>query len=284
MYLANIDFDALIREDVPYFDLTGFELGLDHEKARIACFTREECVVCGTEEAREIFRRLGIETISMVHSGSIAQPGDELIAGTGEAAEILTAWKPVQNLIDHTSGIATKTRRFADRVNAVNPDIAVLTTRKMFSGTKALAIKAVMAGGAVPHRLGLSETILVFSQHIALLGGFDRLLERIPQMKNKCCEKKILIETSDLEEALACLRAGADGIQLEKLSPEALDQICIDIRREFPDAVLLGAGGINESNAEEYAKTGIDGIVTTSLYTAKPIDIGVRIAAVSQPL
>ena len=55
MYLANVDFDALIREDVPYFDLTSFELGLDHEPARIACFTRENCVVCGTEEAAEIF-------------------------------------------------------------------------------------------------------------------------------------------------------------------------------------------------------------------------------------
>lgn len=279
MYLANVDFDALIREDVPYFDLTGFELGIDHEKARIACFTREECVVCGTEEAREIFRRMGIETISMMDSGSIAQPGSELIAGTGEATEILTVWKPVQNLIDHTSGIATKTRRFTDIVHSVNPDIAVLTTRKMFSGTKALAIKAIMAGGAVPHRLGLSETILVFSQHIGLIGGFDKLLERIPPMKNKCCEKKILVETSDPEKALACLRAGADGIQLEKLSPEALRTICDDIRKEFPGAVLLAAGGINESNAAEYARAAINGIVTTSLYTAKPTDVGVRITA-----
>lgn len=277
MYLANVDFDALIREDVPFFDLTSFELGLDREKARIACFTREDCVVCGTEEADEIFRRLGIETQSLIYSGESARAGDELIVGTGESVKVLTAWKVIQNLIDHTSGIATKTKKFTDTVHAINPDLAVLTTRKMFSGTRALSIKAIMAGGAVPHRLGISETILIFAQHINLLGGFEILLERLSSMKYSCCEKKILVETSDLNQALACLRAGADGIQLEKLSAEELKQICAEIRKEYPDAVLLGAGGINEENVSEYARASINGIVTTSLYNAKPVDVGVRI-------
>ena len=280
MYLANIDFDELIREDVPYFDLTGFELGLDHEKARISCFTREECIVCGTEEAREIFRRLGIETLSMLDSGTQASPGDELIAGAGEASAVLTAWKVVQNLIDHTSGIATRTRAFTAAAHAVRPDLAVLTTRKMFSGTRALSIKAIMAGGAVPHRLGISETILIFSQHVNLLGGFDRLLKKIPEMKYTCCEKKILVETSELQKALACLKAGADGIQLEKLSPTDLKNICSEIRQHYPDAVLLAAGGINETNITQYAEADINGVVTTSLYTSKPVDIGVRIVPV----
>lgn len=50
MYLAKADFDALIREDVPYFDLTSFALGIDSQAADIAYFTREDCVVCGSEE------------------------------------------------------------------------------------------------------------------------------------------------------------------------------------------------------------------------------------------
>lgn len=277
MYLANVDFDALIREDVPYFDLTSFELGLDHQPARIAVFTREDCIVCGTEEAREIFRRLGIETLSMKWSGEEAHPGDELIVGQGEATAVLTAWKVVQNLIDHTSGIATKTGRFVKLVHGENPEISVLTTRKMYSGTKALSMKAIMAGGALPHRLGTSETILVFQQHINLLGGFDRMLAKLPEIKRSSCEKKILVETGDTEKALQCLRAGADGIQIEKLGPQELTEMCNAIRAEFPKAVLLAAGGINENNAAAYAATPIDGIVTTSLYTAKPVDIGVKI-------
>lgn len=277
MYLAQIDFDALIREDVPYFDLTGFALGLDRQAARISCFTREDCVVCGTEEADEIFRRLRIETVQMHPSGSAVPAGTELITGVGAANKVLTAWKVVQNLLDHTSGIATKARRLVDAAHAVNPELSVLTTRKMFPGTKALAIKGIMAGGALPHRLGLSETVLVFQQHLNLLGGMEAFLQKLPELKRSCCEKKILVETSSAETALELCRAGADGIQFEKLPPDGLREACEAVAAQFPQAVLLAAGGINEKNVAEYAKAKIHGVVTTSLYTAQPIDVGVRI-------
>lgn len=39
----------------------------------------------------------------------------------------------------------------------------VATTRKSFPGTKKVAIKGIAAGGAIPHRLGLLEAILVLS-------------------------------------------------------------------------------------------------------------------------
>lgn len=277
MYMAQIDIDALIREDVPYFDLTSFALGLDRQTASITCFTRQDCVVCGTEEADAVFRHLGIKTLYLQESGTKASAGADLISGLGQAGSVLTAWKVIQNLIDHTSGIATKTRRLVDAARAVNPTVSVLTTRKMFPGTKALALKGIMAGGAMPHRLGLSETVLVFSQHIGLSGGMDLFLQRLPELRHSCCEKKILVETGDTETALRLLRAGADGIQFEKLKPDALYSASETIRAEFPHAILLAAGGINEDNVCSYARAPIAGVVTTSLYTAKPIDVGVRI-------
>ena len=47
---------------------------------------------------------------------------------------------------------------------------AVACTRKNVQGTKRFAVAAVKAGGAVMHRLGLSETVLVFPEHCAFLG------------------------------------------------------------------------------------------------------------------
>jgi hypothetical protein len=47
---------------------------------------------------------------------------------------------------------------------------AVACTRKNVPGTKRFAVAAVKAGGAVMHRLGLSETVLVFPEHCAFLG------------------------------------------------------------------------------------------------------------------
>lgn len=277
MYVAKIDLDSLIREDVPYFDLTSFALGLDQQAARIACFTRQDCVVCGTEEADAVFRRLRIETVQMQSSGVSVPAGTELITGVGDASNVFTAWKVVQNLLDHASGIATKARKLVDAARAVNPGLSILTTRKMFPGTRALSIKGIMAGGAMPHRLGLSETVLVFQQHINLLGGMEQFFKKLPELKRSCCEKKILVETSSAQTALELCRAGADGIQFEKMPADALYEACEAVAKEFPKAVLLAAGGINEKNVAEYARAKIQGIVTTSLYTAQPIDVGVRI-------
>jgi molybdenum transport protein len=134
-----------------------------------------------------------------------------------------------------------------------------------------------MSGGAMPHRLGLSETVLIFKQHIELIGGFKALLAKMPELKIECIEKKILAETNDYGEARTLCEVGVDGIQFDKMPTSALKEVAAKIKKEFPKVILLAAGGVNEKNISEYAETNVDGIVTTSLYNAAPTDIGVRI-------
>ncbi|MCL2856718.1 MAG: ModD protein [Oscillospiraceae bacterium] len=277
MFIAIEEIDRLIKEDVPYIDLTSWSLGIGDQLGRIAYFTRDEAVACGTEEVKMIFERLSIKTEQLIPSGTAAKPGDELICGTGRACDINIAWKVGQNILDHCSGIATKTRKMVQIVKEANPNVAVLTTRKGFPGTKSLAIKSIMVGGATPHRLGLSETVLIFKQHIDYIGGFEALLAKIPELRIECCEKKVLVESTEYEQARLLCEAGVDGIQFDKLSAEALKEAVAKLRAEFPKVIFLAAGGVNEKNAAEYAKTNVDGIVTTSLYSAEPIDVGVKI-------
>jgi molybdenum transport protein len=277
MFLSIAEIDRLIKEDVPYIDLTSWSLGINEQAGRISYFTREDAVACGTEEVRMIFDRLNIKTEQLVASGKTVTAGAELISGIGCGSDINMAWKVGQNILDHCSGIATKTRRMVQLVKASNPNVAVLTTRKGFPGTKSLAIKAIMAGGATPHRLGLSETVLIFKQHIDFIGGLDALLHKMPELKVECCEKKIIVESSNYDEAKILCAAGVDGIQFDKISAAALKEVVAKLKGEFPNIIFLVAGGVNETNAAEYAKTNVDGIVTTSLYSAKPIDVGVRI-------
>ena len=282
MFLSTEDIDRFIREDVPYIDLTGHSLGINGQPARIAYFTRQDAVACGTEEVEMIFKRLNISTERLVPSGTLVTQGQELVSGTGRADNIHIAWKVGQNILDHCSGIATKARTMVQCVKAVNPNVSVLTTRKGFPGTKPLAIKSVMAGGATPHRLGLSETVLIFKQHIDCIGGFDALLAKLPVLRADCCEKKIIAESSAYAQARLLCEAGADGIQFDKLSAPDLKEAVAALRADFPHIVCLSAGGINETNAAEYAATGVNGIVTTSLYSAEPIDIGVTISLVKE--
>lgn len=276
-FISINEIDRLINEDVPYIDLTSWALGIREQVGQITYFTRDDAVVCGTEEVRAIFDRLHIEMDHMVPSGRQVIAGSELITGTGRAEDLHMAWKVGQNILDSCSGIATKTKKMVDIVKAANPNMAILTTRKGFPGTKALATKAIMAGGAMPHRLGLSETILIFKQHLNFIGGFDGLLKKLPEIKAECCEKKIIVEATTLDQAIELCRAGVDGIQFDKMSVAELINAVKNLRDEFPDKVLLAAGGINETNIAEYAQTNVNGLVTTSLYSAKPIDVGVRI-------
>ena len=277
MFISIEEIDRFIKEDVPYIDLTSWSLGIRDQRGCISYFTRDESVVCGTEEVKMIFERFNIKPEQFVPSGADVKPGDELISGTGRGCDIHMAWKVGQNILEHCSGIATKTRQMVKLVKECNPHVSILTTRKGFPGAKALSVKAVMAGGAIPHRLGLSETVLIFKHHINYIGGFESLLSGIPALKSECCEKKILVETNDYNEAKKLCKAGVDGIQFDKISAADLKDIAEKLKNEFPQAVLLAAGGINEKNAAEYAQTNINGIVTTSLYTAKPVDIGVTI-------
>jgi molybdenum transport protein len=53
---------------------------------------------------------------------------------------------------------------------------------------------------------------------------------------------------------------------------------CVRLKKEFPHLLLSATGGIGEQNIVAYAQTGVDFIVTSSPYHAKPADIKVMIS------
>lgn len=61
--------DQLIAEDMPYIDLTTEVLGIGGKTERMEFFTREACVLCGTEEAARICAKVGVQVKSMLSSG-----------------------------------------------------------------------------------------------------------------------------------------------------------------------------------------------------------------------
>ncbi|MEQ8155685.1 MAG: ModD protein [Clostridiaceae bacterium] len=280
MYFSDETIDRLIKEDVPYIDLTTLVLGISGQRGRIGYFSREDAVVCGTEEVKRIFAKFNIDVTMSCSSGSLIKKGDTFLEGEGNVEDLHMAWKLCQNILDYSSGIATQTRRLADKAQAINPDLHIITTRKSAPGTKELAIKAVVSGGGFPHRLGLSETILIFRQHLNFLGGVEELIKNLKKIKAKSCEKKVIAEVESLNEAVDLCINGIDGVQFDKLSPEELMECVETLKAINPDMVILAAGGINETNIEKYAQTGIDAVVTTSVYYAKPIDIGCKIEPV----
>ena len=273
--ISDARIDGFIAEDVPYVDLTCAVLGIGDEPGEMDYFTREDCVLAGTEVVRRIMGKLGCEVVAAEPSGTRVAAGGTFVTVRGASADLHAAWKVCLNVFDHCSAVATKTRAMVDAAHGANPHCEVLTTRKSQPGAKDLLTSAVMAGGAFPHRLGLSETVLVFDHHLTFFGGFDAFVEQLPAIKARCIEKKLFVE-ADAARARVLAAAGVDGIQFDKVPVDELGPLVAELRAIDPHVTLVAAGGINPGNAAAYAATGVDGLATTAPFAAKPLDMSVR--------
>ncbi len=276
--LNDHELEALLAEDVPYGDLTTASLGINDQRARITFATRSHpLVVSCTEEAVRLCGLYGLEIEGFVRSGTVVPPQSVFLEAHGEAGHIHRIWKSVQNLLDYAGGIATYTQEAVLLARSINPDIVVATTRKTTPFTKKIAIKAVESGGGVAHRLGLSESILIFNYHRVFFPAEEAFAEALSKTKKANPEKKIVMEASDFDEALKFARLGADILQLEKFPLTKLSDAVQMLRADYPHITLIATGGISTKNIAEYAATGVDMIVTSSPYSAQPADIKVRI-------
>ena len=275
VWFSEARIDQLIAEDVPYLDLTSEVLGVGDQPGEMEYYTREDCVLAGVGVVGKIAQHLGCEVLDARNDGERVPAGESFMTLRGPASALHQVWKVGLNTLDHLSAVATKTRQMVDAVHAVNPRCEILTTRKSMPGAKDLLTLGVRAGGAWPHRLGLSETVLVFDHHITFLGGFEAFLEQLPAIRSRCVEKKLFVEAGE-EHARLLARAGVDGIQFDKVPVDRLADLVQELRGIDPRLTLVAAGGINPSNVAAYAATGIDGIAATAPFSAKPLDMSVR--------
>ena len=266
-----------LADDVRLGDLTTHLLGIGPQPALMTFAAREPLVVAGAEEAARIVEMTGASVDLHAPSGTALAGGEAILAASGPAAALHRSWKVAQTLVEIASGIATSARRVVEAARSVRPDVAVACTRKTVPGAKLLSIKAIMAGGATPHRLGLSETILVFEEHRCFLANTSpsQIVERL---RRGGPEKKIVIEVATPAAALQWAKAGADVIQAEKFSPADIAVAVADFRHAGIPALLAAAGGVTAENAAAYAQAGADILVTSAPYSAKPRDVQVKLA------
>lgn len=275
--IFDSEIEALIKEDVPYFDLTSEILELNHDSCCMNFYTKDRVVLSCIEEACRVIKMVGGEVCFYQKSGYEAEPKELILKAKGSAKELIKAWKVAQNLIEYQSAIATETKKMVQIAKAINPNCEVLTTRKSVPLTKKLSIKSILVGGAYPHRLGVSETILIFLEHINIYGGVEKLLNNFDEIKSKAIEKKVAVELKSIEFATQFATKGVDIIQFDKLNLEDLSKITPILKAINRDLKILSAGGINLQNIADYVKCGVDGVVLSAVYFAKPIDIKVEI-------
>lgn len=269
--LTNTQLQTLLQEDAPYGDLTTHSLGLDARPAHITFHARQAMTVCGTEEACRLFELSGASANLVTPSGTAVPAGELLLHASGAASSLHRGWKIAQTLMEWASGLSTATASIVAAANGVT----VACTRKNVPGTKALSAKAVKSGGAIMHRLGLSESILLFAEHRLFLN--EAPAQTIARLRHQQPEKKLAVEVADVAEALAWAQAGADVLQLEKFTPEAVAacRLALEGSGLAVGPLISAAGGIRADNAAAYVAAGADFLVTSSPYWAPPKDVQV---------
>jgi molybdenum transport protein len=275
-FLSDSLLAEFLADDTGSGDLTTHLLGIGGRPAAMNFAARDPLVLAGAEEAARMIEMTGARVELHVRSGTALKSGGAILTASGPAAALHRSWKAAQTLVEIASGIATAARRIVEAARAVQPSIAIACTRKTVPGAKLLSIKAIMAGGALPHRLGLSETILVFEEHRRFLADASPD-EIVGRLRRGSPEKKIVIEVATPADAMLWAKAGADVIQAEKFSPADIGVTVEHLRRADVSALLAAAGGINLENAANYARAGADILVTSAPYTARPLDVQVSL-------
>lgn len=282
MILSDRLLDDLVAQDAPFGDLTTSALGIDGRPGRISFAARDGMTLCCAEEAARMIERAGAKPRLLRTSGDAIAAGEVFLEGEGTAAALHVVWKTAQTLMEYASGMASAARRIVDAARAVNPDIAVECTRKNLPGSRAIAVRAVQAGGAQMHRLGLSGSLLVFPEHLTFLGGLPTALGQITTLKRHHPGRKLTVETGSIDDAVALAEAGADILQLERMNPDEAKQVVDRTRHCSPPPAVAAAGGVNAANAAAYAAAGCAILVSSAPYFARPADVRVVIAAAQE--
>lgn len=294
---------ALAEDLGPLGDLTSALID-PGQTAHAKIISHSEGILAGTACAQETFRQVDQSTrcVWQARDGDRLSVGQTLAQVSGSLASICTAERVALNFLSHLSGIASHTRKFADRARAEwaqaerpqperpRTELAVLDTRKTTPGLRSLEKAAVRAGGGTNHRLNLSEWIMLKDNHLSAL----EIPEAVAQARRSWPDRKVQVECDTPQQAQQAMQAQADAILLDNMTPQDVAQVVSLVRQPQSDPrqsdprqtdparvpYLEVSGGITLENIDDYLNLDIDAISCGSLIgAARALDIGLDVTS-----
>lgn len=130
IYISDNIIDAIIKEDMPYSDITTEMLGIEHKKGKIFFYARNKGVVSGVFVAVKIFEKLGGKVDFYLHDGEKVKEGDLILASSATAGILHAGWKAALNSLEYLSGISSLCNEMVEKSRKINPNIMLAATRK----------------------------------------------------------------------------------------------------------------------------------------------------------
>ncbi|MAZ55417.1 MAG: nicotinate-nucleotide diphosphorylase (carboxylating) [Flavobacteriales bacterium] len=265
-----------IAEDVGSGDVTSMACIDKKSNGKAELISKENCQIAGINIAKHIFQFYDKKLIfkALKKDGESAQKSDVIFTVSGKKQSILATERLVLNCMQRMSGIATKTRKFVNKVSDLNTTI--LDTRKTCPTIRFLDKKAVEIGGAKNHRNGLFDVIMIKDNHIDFAGGVQNAIKNCHQyLKKNKYVIDIIIEARNLQELKHIINAGGiNRILLDNFSIQKTHKAVSLVKQKYP---LESSGNIQLHNVRKYALCGVDYISIGGLtHSIKSIDLSMR--------
>jgi nicotinate-nucleotide pyrophosphorylase (carboxylating) len=237
---------------------------------------KEAGVIAGLPIAAGVFSLLSVQVRfdAKVGEGEVAVQGQTIAHIEGPLDALLTGERVALNLAMRLSGIATLTRRYAEQIADLPTQL--VDTRKTTPGLRLLEKYATQVGGAVNHRMGLDDGVMIKDNHIAAAGGIGAAIAQIrPSIPYPLT---IEVETESLEQVKEALQHGADIIMLDNMPLERMHRAVALIRQTNDRIKIEASGNITLETVRSVAETGVDYISSSAPVTRSTwLDLSMRL-------
>jgi nicotinate-nucleotide pyrophosphorylase (carboxylating) len=279
------DMRSLIRlallEDIGDGDHSSLSSVPENAVKRARLLVKQDGVLAGVEvgltifeETASLYQHPPLKIEVLLSDGSDVKTGDVVLTVEGSARLILKAERLVLNIMQRMSGIATYARQMSSLISDL--PVKLLDTRKTTPNFRLFEKMAVKIGGAVNHRMGLYDMIMLKDNHVDYAGGIEKAITSAQKYLSDTGKNlKIEIETRNLNEVDEVLRVGqVDIIMLDNFP---LDDMREAVRRIGGRYETEASGNITEKTLRAVAETGVDGISSGALtHQARSLDLSLK--------
>ena len=270
--------EEALREDIGSGDHSTLSCIPKEAKGKALLKIKQDGILAGMEVAEIIFRKMEKDC----HFFPYKKDGDKMTNGeiafevSAHVHTILSCERLVLNCMQRMSGIATLTREYTAILEGYHTKI--LDTRKTTPNFRILEKEAVRIGGAVNHRFGLYDMIMLKDNHIDYAGGIEQAVNSAHQyVISSGLPLKIEVETRTLADVRKVTQIGEGKVfrvMLDNFSPAQLKEALSLIDHRFETEA---SGGINLDSLRQYADTGVDYISVGGLiHQAKSLDLSLK--------
>lgn len=237
---------------------------------------KESGIVAGLPIAARVFQLLNPQVCFTAEAaeGQWCERGQAITTISGPIDALLTGERVALNLAMRLSGIATMTRKYVDLIEDFPTQL--VDTRKTTPGLRLLEKYATQVGGAINHRMGLDDAVMIKDNHIAAAGGIGQAIAQV--RAHAPYPLSIEVETETLEMVQEALQHGADIIMLDNMTPEMMRQAVAMIRQPGNSVKIEASGNITLETIRSVAETGVDYISSSAPITRSSwLDVSMRL-------